>query len=111
MYGEMDLIGGTSAASPATAAIVGLLNDARLRAGKPALGFLNPLLYTLGNSAFTDVAAGAALGCNGVNLQTDEPVNGSIIPYASWNATSGWDPVTGWGLPDFQKLLAEVLQF
>jgi tripeptidyl-peptidase I len=28
-----------------------------------------------------------------------------IVPYASWNATSGWDPVTGLGTPDFGKLL------
>lgn len=26
-------------------------------------------------------------------------------PGASWNATTGWDPVTGHGTPDFGKLL------
>jgi hypothetical protein len=27
------------------------------------------------------------------------------VPYASWNATTVWDPVTGYGTPDFQKLM------
>jgi tripeptidyl-peptidase-1 len=31
-----------------------------------------------------------------------------FVPYASWNATKGWDPVTGHGTPDFKKLLKLV---
>jgi len=27
-----------------------------------------------------------------------------FVPFASWNATKGWDPVTGLGTPDFEKL-------
>jgi len=45
------------------------------------------------------------VGCNGVNGQTGASIPGaSVIPYASWNATVGWDPVTGLGTPDFAKL-------
>ena len=111
IQGETMGIGGTSAASPTVAAIIGLLNDARFRAGKPSLGFLNPLLYSLGNTAITDITGGAAIGCDGTNLQEGTPVEGgSIIPWATWNATSGWDPVTGWGVPDFEKLKAKFLQ-
>ena len=40
-------MGGTSCASPATGGMVGLLNDARLKAGKTSLGFLNPMLCKL----------------------------------------------------------------
>ena len=35
---------------------------------------------------------------------------GSIIPYANWNATAWWDPVTGLGEPNFEKLLALALE-
>ena len=54
----------------------------------------------------TDITGGQSVGCNGVNGQTGAPVNGGgVIPYATWNATKGWDPVTGLGVPDFQALL------
>ncbi|RAH49188.1 S53 family peptidase [Aspergillus brunneoviolaceus CBS 621.78] len=103
--------GGTSASCPVFAAIVALLNDARLAAGRPALGFLNPLMYALRSSAaWRDIEVGQANGCNGVNPQTNRRVPGaSVIPWAHWNATTGWDPVTGLGTPDFAQLKALVL--
>jgi tripeptidyl-peptidase I len=88
------------------AGVIGLLNDARLKAGKPAMGFINPWLYSSAGSGLIDVTAGKATGCNGVNSQTGETVaGGGIIPYASWNGTEGWDPATGLGMPDFKKLM------
>ncbi|MCJ1386330.1 vesicle formation at the endoplasmic reticulum [Xylographa soralifera] len=102
--------GGTSAASPVFAAIIALVNDARLRAGKPALGFLNPFLYGAGLKGLTDITGGGSVGCNGVNGQTGATIPGaSIIPYASWNATVGWDPVTGLGTPNFMALMKAAL--
>lgn len=69
------------------------------------MGFLNPWLYTVGYEGLTDIIAGSAIGCNGVDGQTGENVTGAgIIPYATWNATKGWDPVTGLGVPNFQAL-------
>jgi tripeptidyl-peptidase-1 len=59
-----------------TAAIIALLNDARLRAGKPVLGFLNPWIYSSGYKGFTDITAGQSDGCNGNNTQTGAAVNG-----------------------------------
>lgn len=59
-----------------TAAIIALLNDARLRAGKPVLGFLNPWIYSSGYKGFTDITAGQSDGCNGFNTQTGSGVNG-----------------------------------
>lgn len=97
--------GGTSAAAPVVAGIIGLLNDARLRAGQPTMGFLNPWLYARGVDGLLDVAEGKAEGCGGIDLQSGNPVPGAgVIPWASWNATKGWDPVTGLGLPDFEAL-------
>ena len=43
-----------SASAPAFAGMVSLLNEARLKAGKPTMGFLNPFLYA-NPDAFTDV--------------------------------------------------------
>jgi tripeptidyl-peptidase-1 len=111
--GTIQANGGTSAASPVVAALIALLNDARFRAGQPSLGFINPLLYAaaaLRSPGIVDVTRGAALGCQGVNLQTGRPVPGAgIIPYATWNATVGWDPATGLGTLDFMKLKDFVL--
>ncbi|KAH9059745.1 tripeptidyl peptidase A, partial [Lactarius vividus] len=86
-------IGGTSASSPSIAAFIALLNDARIAAGKPSLGFLNPLIYALNGVGFNDITAGNAPGCG----------------TPGFNATTGWDPVTGFGTPDFGKLKDIVL--
>lgn len=75
-------------------------------------GFLNPFLYSTAASnsrALTDITRGGATGCTGVNAQSGKPVpGGSVIRFASWNATVGWDPVTGLGVPDFERLLSVV---
>jgi tripeptidyl-peptidase-1 len=109
--GELSPSGGTSAASPVVAAIIGLLNDARFRAGKrSSLGFVNPLLYAIGFTALNDITLGQSIGCNGNSTQSGEVIPGaSIIPFATWNATRGWDPVTGLGTPNFEKLKELVL--
>ncbi|PYH87644.1 subtilisin-like protein [Aspergillus ellipticus CBS 707.79] len=102
--GELSLVAGTSGASPAFAGVVALLNDARLRAGKSSLGFLNPWLYSSGYKALNDITSGGSVGC-----EEGEVEGGGVIPWASWNATVGWDPVTGLGTPDFAKLKEAVL--
>ena len=110
--GQLQPSGGTSAASPVFAGIIALLNDARLSAGQPTLGFLNPFLYYLGYNGLNDITGGQSVGCNGINGQTGAVVvGGGIVPGAAWNATTGWDPVTGLGTPDFQELKKIVLSF
>ncbi|KAJ5885263.1 polynucleotide 3'-phosphatase [Penicillium taxi] len=92
-HGQYLRIGGTSASAPVFAAIVSRLNAARLDQGRPRMGFLNPWLYnSSGHLGFTDIVEGGSSGC------------GSSI-HASWNATTGWDPVTGFGVPFFGSLL------
>lgn len=105
--------GGTSAAAPVWAGLVALLNDARLRAGKNVLGWLNPLIYAHGPEVLTDITDGYSIGCLGYNTQSDssEPEGAGQVPGARWNATTGWDPVTGYGTPDFQKLKNLVLGY
>ncbi|GLB06208.1 polynucleotide 3'-phosphatase [Aspergillus tubingensis] len=101
--GELGLVAGTSGASPVFAGVVALLNDARLRANKTSLGFLNPWLYSSGYKSLNDITSGEAVGCQG------DVEGAGVIPWASWNATTGWDPATGLGTPNFVKLKEAVL--
>merc|ERR1719162_183281 len=89
--GHPTSVGGTSASSPAFAGMMSMLNDARLQAGKPVMGFLNPFLYKNAD-AFTDITAGSNKVGRG----------GQPLPYG-WNCTEGWDPATGLGTPVFSK--------
>lgn len=63
------------------ASVIALLNDARLREGKPALGFLNPLIYGYAYKGFTDITDGSSVGCNGNDTQTDAPLPGVSTVY------------------------------
>ncbi|KAH7909734.1 peptidase S8/S53 domain-containing protein [Hygrophoropsis aurantiaca] len=85
--------GGTSLAAPTFASFVSMLNDARIKAEKPPLGFLNPMLYAKGYAALNDVTQG----------------NNPGTRITGFNASTGWDPVTGFGTPDFQRLKSLVL--
>lgn len=94
-----------SASAPVVAGIVSRLNAARLAQGMPRMGFLNPWLYGNGRSGLTDIIHGRSSGCAGYS-------NGFLtpqVPGAGWNATEGWDAVTGLGTPSFQKLLKLAL--
>ncbi|PCH43830.1 family S53 protease-like protein [Wolfiporia cocos MD-104 SS10] len=86
--GSVETVSGTSCASPTFASVIALLNDELLAAGKSPLGFLNPWLYSTAASALTDITSGDNPGCN---------TNG-------FTATTGWDPVTGLGTPNFDAL-------
>ena len=81
--GTIVSLDGTSAATPTAAAVLSLVNDALLAAGKSPLGFLNPWLYSSGYKTFTDVTIGSALGCN----------------TKGFPAQAGWDAVSGFGTP------------
>ncbi|KAI1437880.1 peptidase S8/S53 domain-containing protein [Xylaria sp. CBS 124048] len=81
-------VGGTSASAPIFASIVNLLNEERLAIGKGPIGFLNPVLYAH-PEAFNDITIGGNPGCG----------------TEGFNATPGWDPVTGLGSPNYEKLL------
>ncbi|KAF2840230.1 tripeptidyl-peptidase-like protein [Patellaria atrata CBS 101060] len=96
-------VGGTSASAPTVAAIISRISAARIQVGKPPLGFLNPWIYSKGFKGLTDIVNGGSRGCTGQSIYSGLPA--PYVPYASWNATEGWDPVTGYGTPDFQKLL------
>ncbi|KAI0402567.1 subtilisin-like protein [Xylaria palmicola] len=100
-------VGGTSASAPTFAAVVALLNNARLAKGLPPLGFLNPWLYLLHRDVLTDIVDGGSTGCTGRDIYSGLPA--PYVPGAGWNATKGWDPVTGLGTPLFDKMLTKAV--
>jgi subtilase family serine protease len=91
--------GGTSAATPLWAGVIALADQ---YAGRP-LGFVNPGIYWIGHSpmgrqAFHDVTTG------------DNSV--VVVPrlITGYQASPGWDPVTGWGSPNAQVLVPLLAQ-
>jgi tripeptidyl-peptidase-1 len=86
--GQVTLVSGVSASTPIIASIIALLNGQLLASGKPVVGFINPLIYGSNGSAFTVITSGNNPGCG----------------TPGFNATIGWDPVTGFGTPVFSKL-------
>lgn len=100
--GVPDFVYGTSCAAPTFAAVISNLNNLRLASGKKKLGFLNPWLYDDGQHGFTDIIHGHSRGCGGIDMYTGRPAG--KIEDAKWNTVQGWDPVTGFGTPNFEKL-------
>lgn len=101
--GGLTKVDGTSASAPTFAGIIALLNDARIKEGKPTLGFLNPWLYA-NDDALNDITLGGSTGCDGKSRFNGTSNGSPVVPYASWNSTKGWDPVTGLGTPNFRKM-------
>lgn len=93
-------VGGTSASCPLVAGLVSLLNEHRLQNGKSALGFLNPLLYKMGE---------AKTGYQDVTVGNNREGEMSIMKYSEgYSCTEGWDAVTGFGTPNFAEMLEYV---
>ncbi|KAF9972599.1 hypothetical protein BGZ73_004275 [Actinomortierella ambigua] len=84
--GEQILVDGTSASAPIFASIVAMINDRRFSSGKPALGFLNPFLYSHPN-IFNDIISGNNPSCG----------------TPGFSAQNGWDPVTGLGTAGYKR--------
>jgi len=97
--GALERVGGTSASAPMFAALVSLLNEARLNNNKPPMGLLNPFLYQ-NPDAFTDVT----LGTGAVSR------SGYKMAYG-WDCVDGWDAATGLGTPLFNRLLSAALNY
>lgn len=95
--GKVVPVGGTSASSPTFGAVLSLINSRRLAAGKRTLGWVHPLLYSAARtqpSSFHDVVHG----------------NNAYRSCVGFDATVGWDPMTGLGTPNFPGLLAQLLE-
>jgi len=94
---DWGVFGGTSAASPAFAAVIALVNEVH---GSPA-GFINPAVYQLAesanyNKAFHDVTAGDNADCQ------------TLCGEDGFSAASGYDLTTGWGSPDVAQFVTLI---
>jgi len=99
--GSMEQVDGTSCSSPIVAAVVGLLNGARLNAKKATLGFINPALYKAWEQ---DKATYKAIKYG--NNKCSENCCGN---YGFEVNPTGWSAVTGLGVPQFPALLKYVM--
>jgi len=86
--------GGTSFAAPRWAGFLALVNQQSAANGGSSLGFINPAVYSIGESAnynnvFHDITSG----------------NNNNGKGQSYNAGVGYDLVTGWGSPNGQNLI------
>jgi kumamolisin len=86
--GQSQVVGGTSAVAPLWAALIALLNQ---QLGKN-LGFVNPMLYSLGEAVFNDITSG----------------NNDDSKLGYYTAKKGWDPCTGLGSPNASALLSAL---
>ncbi|KAF9495245.1 hypothetical protein BDN71DRAFT_1506993 [Pleurotus eryngii] len=128
--GQFILVYGTSASTPVIGALITLINDARLAAGKKTVGFINPTVSPHFHRTFYDSVvrmrafARASMWDTGPNEPEESEIyspdfsdafndivagNNSGCGSSGFNATSGWDPVTGLGTPRFEKLLEKWL--
>ena len=121
--GCWSVYGGTSAATPQTAALVALANAARAADGKVPIGFLDPILYSgVGMSAYTDILPrsygtapatfmGSEVGVSGpVAKSVGDLIDNQMwqVPVAGYPTTTGYDPTTGWGAPNAPEFVAAL---
>ncbi len=86
-------VGGTSWSSPCWAGMCALINQARADQGVPPLTKLNSRLYPLqGTGALRDIGGDGNKSSNGL-----------------YNTTTGYDLVTGLGVPNFAALAKQLL--
>lgn len=74
--GHIRSINNTSSSSATFAAAIALVSDRLMNAGKPPLGFLNPLLYSKGLTILDEIVCGNSSGLSGFTAPTTwDPVS------------------------------------
>ena len=107
--GTINFAAGTSLSSPLFAAVIALLNQQTLDAKGATIGWANPLLYAMARgtpAAFTDITSGS-------NRCPAPTRNGPACASTcqGYSATTGWDPVTGLGVPNVGQMQAALAQY
>jgi len=125
----LPMVGGTSAAAPSLAGLFSLVNARRMENKMTSVGFVNPTLYATGTEGCCNDIVNGANMCpqklpysNETTCETECSAkhnhSGSYAASsecqnecldssckAGFPAAEGWDPASGLGSPDFQKLL------
>lgn len=91
------LVSGTAASTPAVAAMVTLVNANRSAVGQAPVGFMNPTLYSTSVVFTNDITEGSN------QCLSDE--SGGTCCSSGFNATVGWDPVTGLGSINYAQFV------
>ena len=101
----VDFGGGTSTGSPIWGAITAIINQARRAVGRSRVGFINPALYRLAES-HPEVFREITEGSTDVAMKAVD-IHGRAVTYelGGYHAVSGWDPVSGLGVPRVAKLV------
>eukprot|EP00638_Chattonella_subsalsa_P007822 CAMPEP_0117741006 /NCGR_PEP_ID=MMETSP0947-20121206/4661_1 /TAXON_ID=44440 /ORGANISM="Chattonella subsalsa, Strain CCMP2191" /LENGTH=669 /DNA_ID=CAMNT_0005557191 /DNA_START=475 /DNA_END=2484 /DNA_ORIENTATION=- len=100
---------GTSASAPFLSAVITLLNDRLLAEGFSPVGFFNPLLYYLKETRpeiFNDITIGSN-ACREGLLSGTTPLD---CNEEYFTARPGWDPISGLGSFDFERMAEAVLE-
>ncbi len=110
VYGVTFQIGGTSAVPPLYSALIAMV---AANSGGP-LGYLNPTLYEIGNTAgqkvLVDIHDGANNEVNPGILSPFPPFAPPSTPCTAYVSTNGWDACTGWGRIDATNLFAVLIE-
>lgn len=101
--GTGSTVGGTSASSPQWAGFMALVNEAAAAQGARPVGFLNPLVYSIGKGPYSSYANTLHDITTGNNYNSQNPTR-----YA---AASGYDLCTGWGSPRGSSTIAALVGF
>jgi subtilase family serine protease len=97
-FGQLFVANGTSAGSPLWSALTTIANQM----ASHSLGYLNPALYQIAASGhaaadFHDITTG------------NNSFSGGGVHVQGYPAVQGWDPVTGLGTPNAEKLLPDLI--
>ncbi len=110
VYGVPFQIGGTSAVPPLYSALIAMI---AANSGGP-IGYLNPALYQIGNTAgqkaLVDIHDGANNELNPGVLSPNPPLSPLSTPCTAYVSTKGWDACTGWGRIDGTNLFAVLIE-
>ena len=84
------------------AAFVSLVNAERLNRGMSTMGWINPFLYQYSSEFVFDITSG-------YNKCSEMYDNTHVCCKEGFNATKGWDPVTGLGSINYENFLSAAL--
>lgn len=100
---------GTSISAPVLSSMISLANDRRREQGHAPIALANWMIYSAANGG-SDVFADVILGSNCAGEQDTFPANFPTYDGdACFNATVGWDPVSGVGAPRYPSFKAFAL--